>query len=104
MKMSSSASRDITNCRPSKQSSSPATQPSRVEPVSRRASRTITTTIRAPTTAEANRQPNGVHPEDLLAEPDQPLADLGVHDHARACPSTGPWRLPARILSFAPAT
>ena len=41
-KTSSSAIRDITKCRPSRASSVPATQPSMVEPVSRRTSRHIT--------------------------------------------------------------
>ena len=62
-KMSSSASRESTKCRPSKHSSSPATQPSSVEPVSRRASRHITRTISEPTTAEAIRQPKGSMPK-----------------------------------------
>ncbi len=60
--MSSSASRDSTRCSPSRLSSRPATQPSAVEPVSRRPSRTITTTISAPATAAENRQPNGSMP------------------------------------------
>ena len=58
-KMSSSASRDSTRCRPSKHISSPATRPSRVERVTRRASRIITSTISEPTTAAATRHPNG---------------------------------------------
>ena len=62
-KMSSSASRDSTSCRPSKVSSSPATQPRAVEPVSLRASRHITSTISDPTTAAAMRQPNGSIPK-----------------------------------------
>ena len=61
-KMSSSASRDSTNCRPSRLSSSPATRPSAVEPVIRRASRHITSTISDPITAAAIRQPNGSIP------------------------------------------
>ncbi len=61
--MSSSASRDSTNSSPSKVSSSPATTPSSVDPVSRRASRTSTVTMSVPTTAEAMRQPNGSIPK-----------------------------------------
>ncbi len=61
--MSSRASRDSTKCRPSKASSSPATSPSIVEPVSRRASRHSTSTISEPITAEAIRQPNGSIPK-----------------------------------------
>ncbi len=61
-KMSSSASRESTRCIPSKHSSSPATHPRAVDPVSRRARRTITRTISAPTIAEAIRQPNGSIP------------------------------------------
>ncbi len=61
-KMSSRASRDSTSCRPSKQSSRPATQPSIVEPVSRRASRHITRTMSEPITAAETRQPNGSIP------------------------------------------
>ena len=68
-KMSSSASRDSTNWSPSKHSSRPADQPSSVEPVSRRTSRPITSTIREPTTAEAIRQPRGPARRGLLAEP-----------------------------------
>ena len=69
MKMSSSASRDSTNCSPSKHSSSPATTPSSVEPVIRRASRTITATISVPTTAEATRHPNGSIPNRCSPNP-----------------------------------
>ncbi len=61
-KMSRSASRESTKCRPSNISRMPATQPSRVEPVIRRTSRHSTSTIRAPATAEAIRQPNGSIP------------------------------------------
>src|SRR6476659_8396039 len=64
-KMSSRASRDSTSCSPSKVSSSPATQPSAVEPVSRRASRHMTRTISEPTTAAETRQPNGSIPKDF---------------------------------------
>jgi len=38
-------------------------QPSRVEPVSRRTSRIITSTIRVPTTAAETRQPNEFIPK-----------------------------------------
>jgi hypothetical protein len=61
-KMSSSANLDITKCRPSKPSNSPATHPSIVDPVSRRTRRHITRIIRVPTTAAEKRHPNGVRP------------------------------------------
>ncbi len=60
--MSSSARRDSTRWRPSRPSSSPPTQPSRVEPVTRRTKRHITRIISEPTTAAAIRQPNGSIP------------------------------------------
>ena len=62
-KMSSSANRDITKWRPSKPSSSPATHPNIVEPVSRRISLHITSTIKVPVTAAEKRQPKGVSPK-----------------------------------------
>ena len=65
-KMSSSASRESTSCRPSSDSSSPATRPSTVEPVTRRTKRHISSTISAPTTAEAIRQPAGSIPNTLM--------------------------------------
>ena len=71
------------SCRPSKLSSSPATQPSAVEPVSRRASRHITSTISDADHGGGDAPAERVHPEGLLAERDQPLADLGVDDHRR---------------------
>ena len=80
-KMSSSASRESTKCSPSKHSSSPATQPSAVEPVSRRASRHITSTISEPTTAAAMRQPNGSIPKACSPSAISHLPDLGVDDH-----------------------
>ena len=82
-KMSSRASRESTSCMPSKHISRPATRPSSVERVTRRASRIITITISDPTTAEETRQPNGVIPKVLLAQRDDPLADLGVDHHVR---------------------
>ena len=101
--MSSSASRDSTNWSPSKQSSSPATQPSSVEPVSRRASRIITATIRLPTTADATRQPNGSIPN--IASP-RPMSHLPVSGCTTMLGELvqRPSRWPARILSFAPST
>ena len=89
--MSSSASRDSTNSRPSKARISPATQPSRVEPVRRRTNRIITRISSVPTTAGTTRQPSGVKPNSLLAEPDQPLADLGVDRPSRRPASRGRW-------------
>ena len=50
-KMSSNASRDSTNWRPSKVIRMPATRPSIVDPVTRRVSRIITKTIKAPAVA-----------------------------------------------------
>ena len=101
--MSSRASRDSTSSRPSKHSSRPATQPSSVEPVSRRASRIITVTISVPTTAEATRQPNGVIPKTC-----SPSAIS--HFPASGCttmlgPSVHrPVSRPARIFSLASET
>jgi len=56
-KASSMPIRDCTCDSPSQISSTPATPPSSVEPVSRRTSRIITSTISVPTTALAIRQP-----------------------------------------------
>ncbi len=61
-KMSSSAVRLITNSSPSSASSRPATQPSRVDRVIRRAIRASIRIDREPTTATAKRQPNGFSP------------------------------------------
>ena len=61
-------------------SSRPATRPSSVEPVSRRASRVRTTTAIVPATADGNRQPKRVVAEQLLADRDQPLAQRRVDD------------------------
>ena len=61
-KTSSSAARLSTKCRPSSASSSPARQPSTVEPVIRRVTRTSTTTVSVPATAAAMRQPNSSTP------------------------------------------
>ena len=60
--MSSSAVRDITNSSPSSASSSPATHPSRVERVIRRATRARIRIASDPATATANRHPNGFSP------------------------------------------
>ena len=51
-----------TNSRPSSDSSSPATQPSSVDLVSRRATRHMTSTASVPNSAGATRQPSGVSP------------------------------------------
>src|SRR5215218_1843604 len=56
-KTSSRPIRDSVKEKPSSASSSPARSPRNVEPVSRRASRTSTTTAIVPATAEENRQP-----------------------------------------------
>ena len=103
MKMSSSASRESTKCRPSKQSSSPATQPRTVEPVSRRASRHITTTISAPTTAEAIRQPNGSIPKKCspAAISHLPTSGCTIRDGSSF---QMPLVVPSRIFSFASPT
>ncbi len=61
-KMSSRAARLVTSSRPSRARSSPAAQPSSVEPVIRRAIRARTRTARVPITAGMKRQPNGVAP------------------------------------------
>ncbi len=61
--MSSSANRDITKCRPSSASSTPATHPSSVDPVSLRTSLHITSTISVPVKAAEKRQPSGVRPK-----------------------------------------
>ena len=64
--MSSSARRESTSWSPSIDSSSPATRPSTVEPVTRRTRRHITSTISAPTSAEAKRQPDGSIPKSSI--------------------------------------
>ncbi len=61
-KMSRIAVRDSTSSSPSRAISSPATQPSRVERVIRLAIRAVIRIDTVPTTATANRQPNGVRP------------------------------------------
>ena len=61
-KMSSSAVRLITNSSPSSASSSPATQPSKVDLVILRAMRAVSRMASEPTTAAANRHPKGVRP------------------------------------------
>ena len=60
--MSSSAVRLITNSRPSTASSRPATQPSSVDRVIRRAIRAVIRIESEPTTQAANRHPNGLSP------------------------------------------
>ena len=54
--------RDSTNSSPSSDISSPATQPSSVDRVIRRAIRQISKMASDPNTALANRQPNGFSP------------------------------------------
>ncbi len=61
-KMSRIAVRDSTSSRPSSAISSPATQPSRVERVIRRTIRASSRIDSVPTSATANRHPNGVSP------------------------------------------
>ena len=61
-KMSRIAVRLSTSSRPSSASSSPATQPSIVDRVIRRVMRASIRMARVPTTADENRQPNGVRP------------------------------------------
>ncbi len=60
--MSSRAIRDMTKCSPSRVSSTPAIQPSTVEPVSRRTSLHITRIISVPVNAEEKRHPSGFMP------------------------------------------
>ena len=102
-KMSSRASRDSTSCRPSKHSSRPATHPSIVEPVSRRASRHITRTMSDPTTAAETRQPNGSIPNACWpsAISHLPTSGCTVIDGS---PSHRPVVVPPRIFSFALST
>jgi hypothetical protein len=94
--MSRSARRESTNSIPSKHSSSPATQPSRVDPVSRRARRTITVIIRVPTTADAIRQPNGSMPNSSSPRPMSHLPTSGWTTMLGELWNR-PWRFPARI-------
>ena len=61
-KMSRMPVRLRTNSRPSSDSSRPATQPSRVDRVIRRATRHMTRTASDPNSAGATRQPSGVSP------------------------------------------
>ena len=61
--MSSSAVRLITNSSPSSASSRPATQPSSVDRVIRRAIRAVIRIESEPTRQAANRHPNGVSPK-----------------------------------------
>ena len=99
-KMSSRASRESTNCRPSKHSSRPATRPSSVEPVIRRASRNITSTISEPTTAEATRQPNGSIPKAFSPSAISHLPTSGwTTIEAVSFHSPSGW--PARIVALA---
>ena len=98
--MSSSAIRDSTKCIPSKQSSSPATTPSRVDPVIRRTSRTITTTISEPMTAAATRQPNGSMPKAFSPSPISHFPKSGW-TAIEALSFQRPSGLPARIAAFA---
>ena len=52
----------MTKCSPSRLSNTPAMHPSSVEPVNRRTSRHITSTINVPMKPEENRQPRGFIP------------------------------------------
>jgi hypothetical protein len=61
-KMSSIAVRLMTNSRPSRASSKPATQPSKSEPVIRRVIRASIRMDADPATATATLHPNGVRP------------------------------------------
>ena len=102
-KMSSSASLESTNCRPSRLSSSPATQPSAVEPVTRRASRHITSTISEPTTAAEMRQPNGSIPKAFSPSAISHLPTSGwtiIDGSSFQMPVTLPSRM--RSLAFLP--
>ncbi len=101
--MSSSASRLSTNCRPSRLSSSPATRPSAVEPVIRRASRHITRIISAPITADATRQPNGSIPKAFSPSAISHLPTSGC-TIIEGSPVHCPVVVPSRILSLAPST
>ena len=97
-KMSSSASRDSTKCSPSNISSSPPMQPSTVEPVIRRSSRHITSTISAPTTAEAIRQPNGSIPNAFSPSAISHLPTSGC-TAIDGSPVHTSWTWPARMSS-----
>ena len=74
-----------------------------VEPVSLRASRTVTITMSVPAIAGATRQPAGSMPNRCSPKPMSHFPTSGctmklgwlVHS---------PWRLPARILSLALST
>ena len=83
-KMSSIAVRLITSSSPSRASSSPATQPSRVDLVIRRAIRAVIRMASEPTTATENRQPNGVRPNSHSPGRDEDLAERRVHDELAA--------------------
>ena len=82
-KMSSSAVRDITNASPSKASSSPARPPIRVDRETRRTSRIVHQDQQRAEDQRSDPPAEGVHPEELLARRDQPLADRRVDDERR---------------------
>ena len=90
-KMSSIEVRLCTNSKPSRASSAPATQPSKVERNIRRAMRAISRTDRLPTIAAENRQPSGLFPN--IASP-----TAIIH-----LPSGG-WTMNAGFLSCLPAS
>ena len=100
-KMSSSAVRDITNSSPSSASSSPATHPSSVDRVIRRAVRARIKIAKDPATATANRHPNGVSPNTHSPPAIKILPERGV-DHELpagredAAVAAGDQRVPAR--------
>ena len=89
---------------PSRQSSSPATQPSIVEPVRRRTSRHITSTIREPTTAAAIRQPNGSMPKAFSPSAIIHLPASGWTTIDGFCSHRPDVVRPSRIRSFALST
>ena len=80
-KMSRRASRDSTSWMPSKHISRPATRPRSVDRVTRLASRIITSTISEPDDGGSDPPAERRHPEDALAQGDDPLPDLGVDHH-----------------------
>ena len=99
--MSSRASRDRVNCRPSKHISTPAAPPSRVEPVRRRTRRMITSTMSVPTTALGKRHPSGSKPKTCSPAPMSHLPTSGWTTMAGS-----PWvmsgvRRPSRTASLA---
>jgi hypothetical protein len=96
---SSSAVRDITKCRPSTASSSPAMQPISVDRVIRRTSRISTVIVSVPNSAAMNRQPNGFIPKICSPPAIIHLPTSGCT--VRLGVSLNTSRLPARIRRFA---